>query len=152
MKKIICISLPVLIILLVFSALLFSEIDPSSIFAKTEFAHLISLFKNMNRFEIKSKNVYINEITILWNNNIIFCNGHFIQEEANKSYYEYGGNSFIVKLNDKIISEYVQIKFNNWHFHHYKFLISNTDGIISCNFSIVGPDEHFNIIHASENQ
>ena len=105
-----------------------------------EKGHLASIFFDLNNLNVHAESEILPEITILWNDRVVFENGRTKKPFPR---YEYGENIFEVHHGGKLVKQYSQYKFNNWAFFDYDFFITKESGKITARMEISGKDAVF---------
>lgn len=145
-KKILKITALFVLVLLTFFYFAFK---PGGILSATELGHLVSLIFRMNVIEIKVDNDLSREkINIFWR---CFSKASkpLIKKGKKVGNLEpcYGGNVFSVYYDNKHIAEISHGKFNNWHYHKYRFRFFKSNDGVKVDLNVIGPDAKVDVFN-----
>ncbi|MBN2727154.1 hypothetical protein JXR74_07290 [Candidatus Mcinerneyibacteriota bacterium] len=129
---------------LVSGVLLFLFFKPGGVFCRTTAAHALSYFFNMNRVKVSlAEGLDRQKVRVVWGESVVYDKGRIIRAGLSRERYRYGNNTFHVFYEAKEIARFTHYKFNNWHYHAYKFRLSRQDGGIGVSLALSGPDKKF---------
>lgn len=119
-----------LVLLSFLSVFIYLKFNPESNLAKSEFAHLYSIFFDLNTFSITGNELDQN-LRITWivnssgvdNELVIYENNRFNKKNIKINRFSHGENLFVVFFGESEINRIIQIKENNWSFYHYNFVV-----------------------------
>lgn len=90
---------------------------------------------------INNSNLPTNDFKVIWGAYdeeplTIFEQGN----DTKVIFKEYGSNNFELFYKDSLLAEFWQYKYNNWHGHHYTFLIQQLNDSLNIELFIEGHD------------
>jgi hypothetical protein len=135
--------------LLILAVLAYITLKPGGILSSTELGHLVSLLGDFNSIELITKDdLKIDNVKIYWecqkNKRVLLRDG---KKNLNRIIPCYGGNLFTVYYDDIKKVGIWHVKYNNWHYHKYIFILYKENGKIRVNLNITGPDEHIEYVN-----
>ena len=89
---------------------------------------------------INNTNLLLDNFKVTWNGQgreeTIFENG----QKTDISFKVYGKNTFSLYYDRDLISTHTQFKHNNWHGHHYTYIINMLNDKLNISLKVSGPD------------
>lgn len=113
-----------LIMLFVFSSLLFVKTDVKFLFRKSEVGHAFSMLFDLNDFSFNISDEDKSFCSIYWNEKLIYKNGRPLEVNIFRARHYYGYNLITVKMADNA-KDFYFYKENDWDYNKFKFKISD---------------------------